>query len=70
MWGIDMGKIVKINNSDTIQVDDEKSLVEITQGLLMDVRTSIQGKKTLSVPIAELVTLGMGVSSLVPALIQ
>lgn len=68
MWGIDMGKIVKINNSDTIQVDDEKSLVEITQGLLMDVRTSIQGKKTLSVPIAELVTLGMGVSSLVPAL--
>lgn len=63
-----MGEIVKMNNSDVAPVDSENSLLEVTQGLLMDAKSSIQDKKTLSVPIAELSTLGVGVSSLIPAL--
>ena len=42
-------------------------LAELTEGLLMDARASINNKKVLSVPVAELSTLGAGVSSLIPA---
>lgn len=58
----------KMNNSDLIPVNGENSLMEVAEGLLIDAKTSIQDKKTLSVPIAELSTLGAGVSSLIPAL--
>lgn len=43
-------------------------LTATTEQLLADVRMDLTGKKTLSVPIAQLSTLGVGVSSLIPAL--
>lgn len=66
--GNDMGEIIKINTGDVAPVNDEGGLMDVTQGLLVDARSSIAEKKTLSVPIAELSTLGAGVSSLIPAL--
>lgn len=49
-------------------IDDEASLAETTGVLLAEARTAADRKKTLAVPIAELATLGAGVSSLIPAL--
>ncbi len=49
-------------------IDDEASLAETTGVLLTEARTAADSKKTLTVPIAELATLGAGVSSLIPAL--
>jgi len=64
-----MGEIVNINNSNEVEVvRTENDLIELTEGMLLDARATINSKKTLSVPIAELATLGAGVSSLVPAL--
>lgn len=64
-----MGDVVKMNTAGEIApVDEEDALLEVTHGLLMDVRTTLDSKKTMSVPIAELATLGAGVSSLIPAL--
>lgn len=63
-----MSEIEKMNNSDLIPVNGENSLMEVTEGLLINAKTSMQDKKTLSVPIVELSTLGAGVSSLIPAL--
>lgn len=62
-----MGDIIKINNSEEVVPAGENALMEITEGLLLDARSSIENKKTMSVPIAELSTLGAGVASLVPA---
>lgn len=63
-----MGEIVNMNGTNKLEnVSDKNGLVELTEGLLMDVRASIDGNKALSVPIAELSTLGAGVSSLIPA---
>lgn len=42
--------------------------MEMANGLLFDVRGEIPEQKTLSVPLAQLATLGAGVSSLLPAL--
>ena len=45
----------------------ENELIELTEDLLRDAKASIHNNKTLSVPIAELSTLGAGISSLIPA---
>ena len=63
-----MGEIIKINGDELTPVEGQKDLMEITEGLLLDVRSSIESKKTMSVPIGELSTLGAGVASLVPAI--
>lgn len=64
-----MGEIVNINNSSEVEVvRTENDLIELTEGMLLDARATINSRKTLSVPIAELSTLGAGVSSLIPAL--
>lgn len=64
-----MGEIGNINNSDDVKViRTENDLIELTEEMLLHVRATINSKKTLSVPIAELSTLGAGVSSLIPAL--
>ncbi|MBQ8495934.1 MAG: hypothetical protein IJ489_00560 [Clostridia bacterium] len=47
---------------------NEHALMEIADGLLFDARAEIVEQNSLSVPIAELATLGIGVSSLLPAL--
>lgn len=63
-----MEDIVKTNN-DEIKVRDESgSISEVTEELLLDARSSLENKKTISVPIGELSALGAGVSSLIPAL--
>lgn len=62
-----MNEIKIINKSSEIDdVSEKNGIVELTEGLLMDARASINNNKALSVPIAELSTLGAGVSSLVP----
>lgn len=64
-----MGDVIKMNTADEVAtVDEECALLEVTQGTLVDARTTLDSKKSLSVPIAELATLGAGVSSLIPAL--
>lgn len=64
-----MGEIINLNNTSEIaSVSGEDALLEVTQGILVDARTTLDSKKSLSVPIAELATLGAGVSSLIPAL--
>lgn len=64
-----MRKNVNTNNFSQIEVlSPEYDLVELTESYLLDTRAAINSKETLSVPIAELSTLGAGVSSLLPAL--
>lgn len=62
-----MGDIIELSNGGIAPVDESKDLMEITEGLLLDTKSSIENKKTMSVPIAELSALGAGVASLVPA---
>ena len=62
-----MAEIIKINNEEEVVPVGEEGLMEITEGLLLDARSSLENKKIMSVPIAELSTLGAGVASLVPA---
>lgn len=62
-----MGDIVELSNGGIAPIDESKDLMEITEGLLLDTKSSIENKKTMSVPIAELSALGTGVASLVPA---
>ncbi len=59
-----MGDIIKFNHDGLVPIEDPKVLIEITEGLLLDTRSSLKNKKTMSVPIAELSTLGTGVASL------
>lgn len=62
-----MGDIVELSNGGIAPIDESKDMMEITEGLLLDTKSSIENKKTMSVPIAELSALGAGVASLVPA---
>lgn len=70
-----MDEIIKLNTSKEIStanesdiIRNENDLVEITEGILFGVRADISKKNTLSMPIAQLATLGAGVSSLIPEL--
>ena len=65
-----MADIIKMTNSEITLSEkiNETVLMEITDGLLFDARANITEQKSLSVPIAQLATLGAGVSSLFPAL--
>lgn len=65
-----MAEIIRMTNSELALSKDisESALIEIADGLLFDARAEIAEQKSLSVPIAELATLGAGVSSLLPAL--
>ena len=64
-----MGEIININGSENQEVvNTEYDLIKITEGILLDVRADLNGKNILSVPIAELATLGTGVSSLIPSI--
>ena len=59
-----MGEIISYGNSGEVgPSDDEKMLLEVSQYLLVDSRTTLEDKKVLSVPIAELSTLGAGIAS-------
>ena len=64
-----MREIINMNRYEDVEVErTEYDLIEITEGILLDARTDLSSKKTLSVPIAELATLGAGVSSLIPSI--
>lgn len=64
-----MNEISKVNDDceEVEIVNNENNIVELTDELLVDARTSIDKDNALSVPIAELATLGAGVASLMPA---
>ena len=58
-------------NKPEIEEEDnrnENTLLKIGDQLLFDARTDLATKKTISMPIAQLSTLGTGVSSLLPEL--
>jgi len=70
-----MGEMTSLDGSCGICANDsseitraENELIEITDGILLDARTDISKKSTISMPIAQLATLGAGVSALIPAL--
>lgn len=65
-----MGEIIKMNSSEVTSIDgDQNELIQVTEGLLFDARnTNLTPANSISMPIAELSTLGAGVSSLLPAL--
>ena len=48
-------------------IEADNSIVKLSGELLKDARTSINENKAFSFPLAELSTLGAGVSSLIPA---
>ena len=65
-----MSEIIKFDASDmqTVPVEDrETELIEIANGILMDTRSSLNQKMVMTMPIAQLATLGAGVASLMPA---
>lgn len=63
-----MGELIKMNGTSRVEpTNHEVELMQFTEDLLMDARASVSDRKNLSIPIAELSTLGAGVSSLIPA---
>lgn len=56
-----------VENYDDPQPCHEADLVEIADGILLDTRSILDNKTAISVPIAQLATLGAGVASLLPA---
>ena len=65
-----MGEIVQFNDSSQLpdNIDDSKSLQDISKELLLDARAAVSRDDTVSMPIAELVNLGDNASSLLSAL--
>lgn len=62
-----MGDIVGIRNNG-IMTEQNTDLQVMTDALLLDVRsTAVPVEKSICMPIAQLTTLGPGVSSLIPA---
>ncbi|MDO4649220.1 MAG: hypothetical protein Q4B26_11275 [Eubacteriales bacterium] len=62
-----MSNIQESKQEALLNVNEENSLLEITDAYQIVKRSGFENKKVLSVPIAELSTLGAGVSSLIPA---
>lgn len=66
-----MANIINLNpvteNKSDIQPCHEAELVEIADGILLDTRASLENKTAMTMPIAQLATLGAGVASLLPA---
>lgn len=65
-----MANIIKFNADDNQQVSIEcqnTDLVQIADGILLDTRASMTNKSVMTMPIAQLATLGAGVASLIPA---
>lgn len=69
-----MGEIFKLNSSLSVDennnelVESTENLTDVAESALSDLRTKSASKTVMSMPIAQLSTLGAGVSSLVPAL--
>ena len=68
-----MGEITRIDGTVSPSeghevIPHQADIIEVTNGILMDVRSELPEKVSFSMPIAQLATLGAGVSSLIPAL--
>ena len=64
-----IGRCTLAATMETQSSGDAGALLDAAQSLLADARTALNSRDVLSVPIAELSTLGAGVSSsLIPAL--
>ena len=62
-----MGDSIILKQNGDIKSEEKKTgLEELTEGLLTDARNRMNADTTLSVPIAQLATLGSGVASLLP----
>ena len=61
-----MGELIRNEDESKIQIVNGMEIIEVSEALLTDVRKKINNEKNLSIPIAELSTLGAGISSLVP----
>lgn len=61
-------KEITEGNNEVQAVNGESGLIELTEQLLCDARSAIESDKALSVPIAELSSLGATVVSIIPAL--
>lgn len=64
-----MGEIIT-NNDKVVQKQENDSIVnfvEVTEGILLDTWASIENRPVISMPVAELATLGSVASSLLPA---
>ncbi len=67
-----MDNIIEFKSNDSQELSpshckEANDLISITDNVLLDVRTDISQSKNLSMPIAQLPTLGAGVASLFPA---
>ena len=63
-----MGDILNINTSEVKTTEQNTDIQAMTDALLIDARsTAVPVEKTISMPLAQLSTLGAGVSSLIPA---
>lgn len=63
-----MDNIIKLNaNQQDAPCNEANNLISVTDDLLCDVRADISQSRKLSMPIAQLSTLGAGVASLLPS---
>lgn len=67
-----MDNIIEFKSNDSPELspmpcEEANDLISITDNVLLDVRADISQSKSLSMPIAQLSTLGAGVASLLPA---
>lgn len=67
-----MDNIIELKNNHSQELnpmprEEANDLISISDNVLLDVRTDISQSKKLSMPIAQLSTLGAGVASLLPA---
>ena len=69
-----MGEVIKFNSSSPIEdsdnelIESTESMAAVSESVLSDLHAELANKSVMSMPIAQLATLGAGVSSLIPAL--
>lgn len=61
-----MNEIIN-QNTNLQKINEQYGIVELSEDLLADARENINSNNAISIPIAELSTLGAGVSSMIPA---
>lgn len=65
----DEGKSMDAEHQSKMTLSDpETDLMQMSNGIFLDTKASLADKKTMRVPIAELATLGAGISALIPSL--
>jgi len=64
-----MGDIIELQSiqDNELQENTQPGILEVSAELLSEARSAINNKKTISIPLGQLSSLGAGVSSLIPA---